>query len=157
MPDWIFSAMTEADIEQVVVIEEGSFNTPWSRISYLSELGCKDSSNFVLKYGYCKNNQLVIAYICFRLIANEIQLLKIATAPEWRRQGAATWLFNKCMNVARETGASKIFLEVRPSNNIAIIFYHKFGFKIIGKRPNYYTDSGEDALVMIINLKENLK
>jgi ribosomal-protein-alanine N-acetyltransferase len=144
--------MTGDDIAKVLEIENASFNTPWSRTSFLNELGCKYSRNYVLRCAQGYDNTQIIAYICFRMIENEMQLLKIATAPGWRRQGAAARLIRDGMQLAKDVGACNVFLEVRPSNTKAIAFYKSFDFVIIGKRPNYYADTREDAFVMSCDL-----
>ena len=56
--------------------------------------------------------------------------------------------------LARDRGAARIFLEVRPSNPPAIALYHDEGFNEIGRRPRYYPshDGREDALVMAMEL-----
>ncbi len=98
----------------------------------------------------------IIAYICFRMIADEMHILKIAVAPEWRHQGIALWLLEKSLENAVKKGAEVTYLEVRPSNNPAIGLYNKAGFRVVGKRPNYYSETREDALVMIKYLKEGI-
>jgi ribosomal-protein-alanine N-acetyltransferase len=85
---------------------------------------------------------------------DEIHLLKIAVAPRWRRRGIATWLLGFCFGLAQRRNARKVYLEVRRSNGSAIDLYDKVGFQIIGTRPKYYTDTGEDALIMMKSLEE---
>ena len=57
---------------------------------------------------------------------------------------------------AAKNGARSAYLEVRPSNKSAIALYRRLGFRLIGKKPEYYTDTLEDALVLMKNLKEDL-
>ena len=142
---------SEDDIEAILVLERNSFAMPWSRLSFLEELSCKTAFNHVAR---SENGRSVIGYHFFRIIADEMHILKIATAPEWRCCGAASQILEKSFQQALEAGAVSAFLEVRPSNTPALALYKKLGFQIIGKRPGYYPETGEDALVLMKNLKE---
>jgi ribosomal-protein-alanine N-acetyltransferase len=155
--------MTARDIDAVLAIEKTSFIKPWCRTSFLEELSCKNSCNYILFNDYgvdncCKKKQIV-AYICFRLIVNEMHILKIAVAQQWRNQGIASRLLDSALGSAVKNKAASALLEVRTSNAPAIMFYTKFGFQRIGRRPNYYSpdhylNNREDALIMMKNLKE---
>jgi ribosomal-protein-alanine N-acetyltransferase len=96
----------------------------------------------------------VIAYVCLRQIDAAMHLLKVAVAPAWRKRGIATWLLNSCFKKIADTELRAVQLEVRPANTAAQALYKKLGFKLIGIRPKYYTDTGEDALVLVKQLKE---
>ncbi len=81
-------------------------------------------------------------------MADEIQMLNLAVHPDYRRQGLGRQLMTFLLAQAEEKRVSKVLLEVRPSNQIAIALYHSLGFKILYRRPGYYEPEGEDALVM---------
>jgi ribosomal-protein-alanine N-acetyltransferase len=147
-------AMTEADLDQVLEIEQASFKTPWKRSSYKSELSCKSSYNFIVRPDSFCNNRQIISYITFRIITDEMHILKISVAPKWRNHGIASWILRNSFKIASDAGAKTVYLEVRFSNNAAIKFYDKLCFTIIGKRLNYYQEDREDALVMMKKLKE---
>jgi len=83
-------------------------------------------------------------------------ILKIAVTPKRQRQGIATWLLRKSFLLASEKNARVAFIDVRPSNVPAIKLYKKLGFQTVGIRPNYYTETREDALVMRKRLKEEI-
>jgi ribosomal-protein-alanine N-acetyltransferase len=68
--------------------------------------------------------------------------------PDWRRQGIGRQLLLSVSELSVAIGARRMTLEVRASNEAAQALYHAFGFEIAGRRPHYYTDDGEDALVM---------
>jgi ribosomal-protein-alanine N-acetyltransferase len=144
LPAWSITTLTERHLDQVIAIENASFKYPWKRASFLSELETKDAQAHVVMCG----QQQVIAYTCLRRVKNKLHVLKIAVASPWRRCGVATWLMNRCFLLARQKGVAIVCLEVRPSNEAARAFYAKLGFKIIETRIKYYTDTGEDALVL---------
>ncbi|MFW6138309.1 MAG: GNAT family N-acetyltransferase, partial [Spirochaetota bacterium] len=82
-----------------------------------------------------------------------IHLISIAVSPSYQNSGFGSFLLNSILHHAIATGARYCYLEVRPSNHKAIIFYEKFGFSIIGVIENYYPEDNEDALVMGKELK----
>ena len=141
--------MSAGDIDQILAIEQDIFPKPWNRISFENELSCEDSNNFIVKHKTGERHRPVIAYISFRLVLDEMHLLKIGVAPNWQNTGIASWLLRKSMLMAAEKGAGVVYLEVRLSNTGAIAFYKKLGFTPIGKRPRYYPETGEDALVLM--------
>jgi [ribosomal protein S18]-alanine N-acetyltransferase len=97
-----------------------------------------------------ENNQIsVFGYICFWPVADEIQLLNLAVRPDCRHKKVGRRLMGFLLQQAREKKMQKIFLEVRPSNRIALDLYYSLGFKILYRRPGYYRHEGEDALVMV--------
>lgn len=76
----------------------------------------------------------------------QVQLLKVASSPEHRRQGIAQELLARIALDARDLGAREMTLEVRASNTGAHAFYERLGLKNIGTRPHYYSDK-EDACI----------
>jgi ribosomal-protein-alanine N-acetyltransferase len=148
------AALTEGDIDAILAIEKQSFNLVWKRSSFLEELADTNAYGYIVKGKGCNNVEQVVAYVCFRLITNELHILKIAVTPECRCRGLASWLLTHCISMACNKGAEAALLEVRISNKPALSFYHKLGFHLIGKRANYYSDTREDALVLIKKLKE---
>lgn len=151
MPGWSIVTLDESHIDGIIAIENTSFQQPWQRISFLNELSCRDALDVVVLDPL---GGQILAYACLRLTLDELHLLKIAVAPRWRRRGMATWLLDFCCGLAQRRDARKVYLEVRRSNVSAIGLYDKVGFQIIGTRPKYYMDTGEDALIMMKSLEE---
>ena len=150
------AATNPEDINPILAIEQDSFSWPWKRLSFFGELACEQAYNFTVKCPDDADEHRVIGYIFCRLFENELHILKIAVEPNWRSRGIASWLLNRCLYLANKKGATAAFLEVRPSNKAAISLYNKQGFRVIGRRPKYYTDTREDALVLLKNLKEDV-
>lgn len=119
---------------------------------FLAELNAGNAYSYVVKVKESDHDPWVIAYACFRIFEDEMHVLKIAVSAVWKRRGVGSWLLEKCFSMAREKGVRTVFLEVRSSNRSAIAFYRMLNFQVIGKRPGYYTDTREDALVLIKNL-----
>jgi ribosomal-protein-alanine N-acetyltransferase len=153
---WSFAAISKTDLDDILEIERSSFRRPWSRLSFLDELVCENAYAYAARMDQSSSNDALVGYIFFRLIFNEMHVLKVAVTPMWRGQGIASGLVKKSIALAVSKGATRAFLEVRPSNQPAISFYHKTGFEIVGKRKRYYAETGEDALVMSSNLRADL-
>ena len=156
MQAFYIDALTEVDIDAILAIEKRSFNLVWQKSSFLKELTNENAYAYLVKGKDNNNTILIVAYVCFRLNTNGLHILKIAVTPEWRCRGVASWLLSNCLTMARKKGAEVALLEVRTSNKPALSFYHKLGFHLIRRRTSYYSDTGEDALVLIKNLKEAL-
>ena len=153
MPAWSIVALGEKHLDDIVTIEEVSFRQPWRRISFSSELSRGDAINAV---AIDPGDGQTIAYACFRLTLEDLHLLRVAVAIEWRRQGIAAWLLNNCFQEPRIRGARAAYLEVRQTNTSAQPLYLKLGFQITATRPRYYMDTGEDAIIMMKVLEEVL-
>jgi len=82
------------------------------------------------------------------LMVDEAHITTFAVDPAWRRQGIGERLLLALLDVAQARRAREATLEVRLSNVAARRLYEKYGFRPVGLRPNYYTDDGEDALIM---------
>jgi len=86
-------------------------------------------------------------------LGEEVEILDLAVDPDCRRQGHAAFLLRNFLRCTAESAGKKIFLEVRESNAAAIALYQKFGFEISGRRPHYYRNPEEDALLMVLATK----
>jgi len=133
----------------IVEIEKLSFPSPWSSKLFKDETKNPLSTLWVLK-----ESEQIVGYICFWIIKDQIHLLNIAVHPSRRREGFATLMLNKMIQKGIDLGVKEIWLEVRPSNGAAIKLYEKQGFQVKGRRQKYYTDTGEDALVMALRISE---
>jgi len=147
MSDLIIDKMSEIDIDPILKIERVSFHHPWSRFSFLNELSNKYSHNTVLKLENSFETYQVIAYLCFRLIIDEIHVLKIAVHQEQRYKGFAGKLLNHCLFDLRDQRVRSATLEVRESNAAGLGIYKKTGFVIEAQIPNYYPDTREDMIL----------
>ncbi len=135
--------MTQAHLDRVLEIENSSFSQPYSREIFEEELALDIAHPSILKVG-----EILVGFLDYWLIPQEIHLISIATHPAWRKKGLATFLMEHLEKEANRQGVGRIFLDVRKSNIAAIHLYEKFGFKKIGVRRHYYSENNEDALVM---------
>lgn len=138
-----FRLMTERDIDRIVSIEERSFSVPWSRRLFWAET---QNDNSIYIVGVLDG--VVVAYAGAWLSFGDAEVMNVAVDPDVRGRGIGTALFGRLIEEVKTRGATAITLEVRPSNEAAIRLYEKFGLRSVGRRPHYYTDNDEDALIM---------
>jgi ribosomal-protein-alanine N-acetyltransferase len=164
--------MTLADIREVIAVERASYSLAWPAKAYDYELQKNDLAHyFVLRLlpppasqpladlSNRPHNQptiqptnrpsrSVIGLGGFWLMADEIHISTIAVQPIWRGLGLGEWLLVKLLVEGQALGGAIATLEVRPSNQAALALYRKYNFQEVGRRPHYYNDNGEDALIL---------
>ena len=89
----------------------------------------------------------VAGFLVARHFSGEYEIENIVISVAKQRQGLGAKLFNEFMKIPAQTPLSKIFLEVRESNEAARRFYIKFGFRKVGERNNYYQNPQESAVL----------
>lgn len=98
-----------------------------------------------------QTNQYILGFAGFWLIIDEAHLVDIAVQPAYCRIGIGESLLISVINLAVRANARIVTLEVRTSNQAAQSLYRKYGFATVGRRPGYYLDNMEDALIMSTN------
>jgi ribosomal-protein-alanine N-acetyltransferase len=146
-----FRRMRPDDVDRVVEIERDGFRHPWSRDLLERELS-HAWSTILLATAEDAAFEVILGFIVFWLVHDELHILNIATALEARRGGVGRALMIEAHEAGRQRGARIATLEVRRSNTPAIELYLSLGYRQVGVRPNYYADEGEDAIVMDLDL-----
>lgn len=136
--------MHSFDIDAVLAVERASFLTPWSRAAFEAEM----DDNELAHYLVIEADGEVIGYAGMWMILDEAHVTNIAIAPGFRSKGLGTVLVTALIDSAIQLGATCMTLEVRASNLDAQRLYRRLGFEPRGLRPGYYSDTGEDALIM---------
>jgi ribosomal-protein-alanine N-acetyltransferase len=139
--------MTTADIENVIAIERASFQFPWSTRFFLDELQV-DCARSIL----AEVEGRIVGYVLFWFLPEEVDIHNIAVHPNFRRQGIGRLLLEQVVAAARRQDRVRVTLDVRFSNAPAQNLYRSFGFVTRGVRKGYYSDNGEDAVVMALEL-----
>jgi ribosomal-protein-alanine N-acetyltransferase len=137
------------DLQAVYRIAQDSFPVPWPIEELRKELKRPFSALRVLRPG---PGSAIAAFLNYWRVADELQIMNIAVTPALRRRGYGAALLRDLLDTARAERASAIMLEVRRSNLAAIGLYERHGFGGVGVRQRYYSDNGEDALVMRLSL-----
>lgn len=143
--------MTLADLDQVAEIDRVSFPTPWPKDAFLYEVKRqRNAICWVAEFIGPGHKRTIVATIVIWLIVDEAHIGTLAVRPGYRRQKMAQKLLAHSLLEAYQQGARRALLEVRESNRSAQNLYHKFGFKAVGLRPDYYKDTHEDAILMTL-------
>ncbi len=150
--------MEPGDVEAVVAIERASFPKPWGPAQFLKELQ-QEWSTLLLAVippapGQPGAACQIAGFVHFWVVHDEIHILNLACAPAHRRQGIARQLLEETEARARRAGSAVLTLEVRRSNVAAQALYGGLGYERVGVRKKYYSEEGEDAIVMTRTLKE---
>lgn len=141
---FLIEPMRPEDIPSVHDIERRSFSTPWPAYAFEQEL----AGNRMARYLIARAGDQIVGFAGTWLMVDEAHITTFSVHPDWRRQGVGRQLLLAQLELSFELGASHMTLEVRPSNEAAQALYRQFGFVVAGRRPRYYTDDGEDALIM---------
>lgn len=142
-----------ADVPAIWGIEQKSFLTPWSRWSFLAELA-QGHSHTLVAGPPSSHPWQTWGYLIFWVVLDEMHILNLAVRPDHRRRGIARQLLAEGLTLARTLGAELAWLEARPSNLAALALYKSFGFREVGRRPRYYDDTQEDALLLTLDWSE---
>jgi ribosomal-protein-alanine N-acetyltransferase len=94
----------------------------------------------------------VLGFVIARCADDEWEIENVVVASSGRRRGLGSALVRSLLHQARRSGATSVLLEVRESNAAARGLYEKIGFNQVGKRPSYYREPPEDALLLKISI-----
>ena len=136
--------MTADHLDEVAELERICFSAPWSRNMLAEELNNALSAMLVA----LDDSGRVVGYAGVQVILDEGYITNVAVRPECRRQGVAGKLLEVFLSFAQGNKLAFLTLEVRASNQAAIILYGRHGFRSVGRRRNYYEHPREDAIIM---------
>ena len=139
---WHFRRLDASDAPALHALEKACFTLPWSEEQCRAAFGQTPFAAFGLD-----SDQGVLAYISVYITADEMEVLNLAVSPELRRRGIGHRLLALALRTAAKMGMQKAVLEVRVGNTPARSLYERHGFAVAGRRPRYYADTGEDALI----------
>ena len=147
--------MRAADLAAVSQIDELSFSTPWPFPAFEIEMDNPNARCWVAEVDDPPGADLVgrvtAALVIWRVL-DEAHIATIAVHPDFRWQGIGKLLLKTGMKSAYSEGARIYHLEVRAGNLAAQKMYLDFGYEVVGRRPRYYKDNGEDALLLTLDL-----
>jgi len=142
-----FRPMTTADLDEVMGIERTSFRFPWSTGFFLQELQVACARSILAEI-----DGRIVGYVLFWLLPGAVDIHNIAVHVNFRRRGIARALLSKVVTEAERQTNLRVILEVRRSNLPAQKLYESMGFSTTSIRKGYYSDDGEDALAMSLEL-----
>lgn len=136
--------MADADVREVMRIEQQSFTTTWPANAFYQEL----HDNKLAHYYVGRLGNSIVAYGGIWVMLEDSHITTIAVAPEYRGRRYGEIMLVRLLDEAISRGASWMTLEVRESNTVAQGLYRKYGFTSVSTRRGYYSDNNENALVM---------
>ncbi len=135
--------MTATDVPAIAALEIACFNDPWSEASIASEI-----ENRLSYWLVAEIDGVIAGYVGSQTVLDMADMMNIAVSPNCRRKGIAEALIKELTAYLTSRGVIGLMLEVRASNAPAIALYTKLGFIQAGRRPNYYRNPKEDALIL---------
>lgn len=135
--------MRHSDLDDVLAIEHESYPTPWPRRMMREELARTDGICLVAELGGD-----LLGYVLVALQVDVWHVLNVTVHPLHRGRRIGEALVTASMRIGDRREHAGYTLEVRVSNEQAIRLYERMGFVRHGVRPRYYSDNGEDALIM---------
>jgi ribosomal-protein-alanine N-acetyltransferase len=147
----VIRPMEQNDIEHVQEIDHISFSLPWPKSAFNYELNHNLRSRlWVAEMKSLNLSGQVVGMVIIWLILDEAHIATLAIHPNYRGHGIAHQLLIHALNDAVGQGAQIGTLEVRANNLTAQRLYSHLGFTIVGRRPHFYRDNNEDALIMTV-------
>ena len=140
--------LTAETIPGAAELEKLCFADPWSAKSL--ELLTNDGIGVGM---VCRKDGIICAYGGMLVAVDEGQITNIATHPDFRRMGYGRAVVEALIKYAKNNRLESVSLEVRESNKAAIALYTDLGFKVEGKRKDFYKKPTESALVMVLRIK----
>jgi ribosomal-protein-alanine N-acetyltransferase len=144
--NWTIERVVNAcDLDDVLAIEQASFNNPTTREWYESELQRPDVCFVYVLRG---PEGHIAGFCAFWKVIDQIHINNLAIHPQYRYQGLGKFLLSRVLDEASRMGATHATLEVRRSNLAARRLYEQAGFTLAGVRTSYYMNPIEDALIL---------
>jgi [ribosomal protein S18]-alanine N-acetyltransferase len=140
----VLAQMRKRDLDMVLSIEHAVFPRPWTRRLFVEELAQRTSRSYRTAW----IGGVIVGFAGSMQIDDEAHVNNIAVDPDWQGRRLGAVLLHDLVTMALGRGSRHLTLEVRVSNVAAIALYRTFGMAPVGVRPNYYPETGEDALIM---------
>lgn len=138
----MYKICNETNMEDIAKLEKEIFK--FSGYSYKELCEMNEKKELYSFFSAKDEENKMVGYIILFDNSDSLEIMKIGVLPEARQRGIASLLIDEVKRKEQD-----IFLEVRENNMSAIRFYEKNSFVVVGKRKNYYSDTGESAILMM--------
>lgn len=152
-PEISIRRMKVEDVPGVHALDVLSFNLPWSERSFRYEVTENANARTWVAEVPQSGAARLVGMLVLWFFLDEAHIATLAVHPGFRRRGIARKILQTALSAAYREGARRSYLEVRAGNQAALQMYQELGFEVVGRRPRYYHDNNEDALLMTL---ENL-
>lgn len=139
----IIRKMNLGDVAAIAELEKLCFSDPWSENSIASEV-----ENPLSYWLVAEIDGVVAGYVGSQTVLDASDMMNLAVSPDYRRQGIGKALVEALSEHLQQNNVIALLLEVRVSNEPAIALYESLGFALVGRRPKYYHNPREDALIL---------
>lgn len=139
----IIERMNVSNVLAIAALEQQCFSDPWSEKSISSEL-----ENPLSLWLVATDGKKLLGYVGSQTVLGQTDMMNLAVSPEARRQGVGRSLVLALIEELKKQGSQSLMLEVRISNTPARSLYESLGFIPAGRRPRYYVNPREDALIL---------
>lgn len=140
--------MIRRDMPEVLRIEQLSHDFPWCEEDFLRCLRQRNCIGMVAEQG-----ERVVGFMIYELHKSKLHILNFAVHPDYRRCGVGAQMAEKLMSKLSSHRRTRVVLELRETNLDAQLFFRSVGFRATGVTREFYSDSGEDAYVMVYRLE----
>ncbi len=145
-------AARDRDAGELARLAARCFADPWTKADFRRALQDREHTVVLVgrrnQPGEAGEGQDLAGYLVLRIVADELEILDLGVDPSFRRLGLGRRLLVAALDQGAKRGARTAYLEVRESNEAAKALYTALGFRSHSRRPGYYRDSGEGALVL---------
>ena len=135
--------MIRRDMPEVLAIESGSFEFPWTEDDFVRCLRQRNCIGMV-----AEQNERVVGFMIYELHRNRLHVLNFAVHPKFRRQGVGGQMLNKLIGKLSPLRRNRVMLEVRETNLSAQLFFKAMNFRAVSVLRDFYEDTTEDAYLM---------
>ena len=129
----------------------------WNPRSWSVQLFERELSNSSSRVRGLFIHEILVGYLIAHVVCDEAHIVSFGIAPEWREKGGGKFLLADFLRMAPLEGVVVVSLDVRASNQRAQNLYARYGFSVAGVRRRYYSDNGDDALTMRVELPRSNK
>jgi ribosomal-protein-alanine N-acetyltransferase len=144
--DYQIRWLIRRDMDEVLAIENGSFQYPWTEEEFLC---CLRQRNCIGTVAESQGKGCIVhGFMIYELSKHALRILNFAVSPDCRRQGVGTQMVQRLLDKLDQQRRTTINLEVRETNVAAQLFFSKRGFRAVQVLKNHYGDTNEDAYLM---------
>jgi ribosomal-protein-alanine N-acetyltransferase len=145
--------LLKPDLEAVIPLAQSVEDGPdWPPMVFAAMVSLGESEEHISLVAENLGTREVLGFVTCRLIPPEAEIENIVVSESCRRHGIGGQLLVELVEKLGDAGIETLHLEVRVSNQPAIGLYKSFGFSEAGRRPRYYSDPVEDAVLMTLRL-----
>ena len=147
-----YRSAKESDVSAFAALDARCFSHAWSEASFKGELDGSKKSCYIA----AENSKGdIIGFAGAAYVVDEGEVNRVAVHPLYRGRGIADHMMDMLIESSEAQGIASLMLEVREANRSAIALYKSHGFNVEGKRDGYYAETGENALLMRRDKKED--